>query len=319
MRLTVHSGRLRALFASGCVLAVLAVAPAAHASTVSEANGTLSVVTAPGEANNVTIVEWGMALKVTDSGTKRGVPIALTVGMGCFRLSSNSATCARPSKGVSVNLGDGDDVADLRDGVTDSLVCGPGNDSGNAETDDSVAPDCEAVTKPVIVTPVDPPPVTVDPPADPVVDPPVVVTTPPVNSVPPTIPPQTVGISSSGVATVVVACPADSGGCKGVVTIALPGAAAARHAKVAAAGKAAALKIGSTNFKVAAGKSKKVPVRLSKRGRQRILRGRTRRARISVTTQAADGTTTVTTQDVTLHPKKAKKAKARKRRKAHHL
>jgi hypothetical protein len=315
MRLSVHSGRLRALLVSGCAIAVLAAAPAAHASSVSEANGTLNITAAIGEANNVSIAQWGFGLKITDTGTKSGFPVGLTVGVGCWRLSSNSATCARPTQGASVNLGDGDDVVDLRDGVTDSLVCGPGNDGGNAETDDSVAADCEAVAKPVI--PVDPP-VTTDPPVDtPVtVDPPVV-TPPPANSVPPSIPAQTVGISASGVATVRVACPVGSGGCNGVVTIALPGAATARHAKAAAAPHntaLTALTIGSAKFKLAAGKSKSVPVRLSKRGRQRILRGRKRRrAKITVTTHAADGTTLVVTQNVTLRAP----AKPKKRHKGH--
>jgi hypothetical protein len=300
MRLSVHSGRLRALVLSGCAIAVLAAAPAAHASTVSETNGTLNVTASPGEANHVTIAAWGFGLKVTDSGTKNGVAVGLTVGMGCWRLSANSATCATPAKGATVNLGDGDDVVDLRDGITDSLVCGPGNDSGNAETADSVAADCEAVTKPS--TPVDPPVTATDPPVDtPVtVDPPVV-TTPAANSVPSSIPAQTVGISASGVARVRVACPVGSGGCEGVVTITLPGAAIARHAKATIARKAAALTIGSAKFKLAAGKSKSVPVRLSKRGRQRILRGRKRRrAKITVTTHAADGTTKVTTRNVML-------------------
>jgi hypothetical protein len=311
MRLTVHSGRLRALVLSGCLIAVLAAAPAAHASSVSEANGTLNVAAAPGEANELTIAPWGFALKVTDTGTKNGVPVGLTVGMGCWRLSANSATCATPTKGATVNLGDGDDVVDLRDGITDSLVCGPGNDSGSAETADTVGRDCEAVTKPV--TPVDPPVTTTDPPVDtPVtVDPPVV-TTPPANSVPPSIPAQTVGISASGVARVLLACPVDSGGCNGVVTITLPGAAIASHAKVTVAPTDTALKIGSAKFKLAAGKSKSVPVRLSKRGRQRILRGRkSRRAKITVTTHAADGTTKVTTQNVTLS------APAKKHKKRH--
>jgi len=322
MRVSVNPGRLRALLAAGGLLAVLAWAPAAHAATVSEAGGKLSYAAATGEANHLTIAPWGLSLKVTETGTRNGFPIALTVGYGCWRLSSTSAAC--PRTGATVNLGDGNDVVNLTDGVTDSLTCGAGNDSGSAETADTVAADCEAVTKPVV--PVDPAPVvdpgtpTVDPPADPVVDPPVV--NPPIvdplatNSVPPTLPPQTVGISASGVATVLVACPADSGGCRGVVTITIPAIASRRHAKVAAARKAATVKVGSAKFNVAAGKSKRVPVRLSKRGRQRILRGRsrgrTRRARISVTTRAADGTTTVTTQDVTLRPRAKSKKKKHK-------
>ena len=316
MRNSVHPSPLRALLAAGAVVVALAVAPAAHAATVSEASGKLNFVAATGEANHVTIAPWGLTLKVTETGTKSGTPIALTVGSGCWRLSSSSAMCgwAQPV----VNLGDGDDVVDLRDGLTDSLTCGAGNDSGDAETADTVAADCEAVTKPT--APVDPG--TVDPPTDPVVDPPVVdppvvdppLADPPANAVPPTIPPQTVGISASGVARVLVACPADSGGCKGVVTIALPAYSSLPHAKVVAARKSAAVKIGSARFKAAAGTSKTVPVRLSKRGRQRILRHRSRRARITVTTRSATGTTVVTSQDVTLRPRgKAKSRKASRR------
>jgi hypothetical protein len=318
MRLSVHQSRLRALLAAGAALVVMAVAPAAHAATVSEAGGKLNYTAATGEANHVSILPWGLMLKVTETGTRNGSPIALSVGSGCWRLSTSSASCARAAAVVS--LGDANDVVDLRNGLTDSLTCGAGSDGGDAETADAVAADCEAVTKPALPvdpgTVVDPP---IDPGTDPVVDPPVVdppVVDPPAgNSVPPTIPPQTVGISASGIARVLVACPADSGGCQGVVTITLPAVSSRRHAKLVAAKKSAALKIGSARFKAAAGTSKSVSVRLSKRGRQRILRGRKRRrARITVTTQSATGTTFVATQDVTLRPpSKAKRRKTSRR------
>jgi hypothetical protein len=310
MRHSVHPGRLCALLAAGAVAAVLAVTPAANAATVSVASGKLHYTAAPGEANHVAIVPWGLSLKVTETGKKSGTAIPLTVGVGCWRLSTNSAACTYLPAVVS--LGDGDDVVDLRNAVPDSLTCGAGSDSGDAETGDTLAADCESVTKPA---PTDPP--VIDPPVidPPVVDPPVIdpVETAPANSVPPTIPPQTVGISASGIATVLVACPADSGGCSGVVTIALPPASIARHAKLGIARKAAGFKLGSARFKAAAGKSKSVPVRLSKRGRQRILRHRSRRARITVATRSATGTTVVTSQDVTLRLPKAKKRKARRR------
>ena len=310
---------------------VLAVVPAAHAATVGEANHTLSYVAATGEANHVTIAPWGFSFKVSDTGTKAGVPIVLTPGTGCYRLTTSSVTCSLGVSAIAFDGGDGDDGldaslvslpvnaaggagddtlttgagADTLDGGdgTDTIACGAGADTDSADAVDVVAADCETVTRPETpVTPTDP--ITPTAPTDPI--------SPPVgtNAVPPTIPAQTVGISPSGVATVLVACPADSGGCAGVVTITIPAAASSRHAKLTAASKAAAVKVGSAKFKVAAGKSKSVPVRLSKRGRQRILRGRSRRARISVTTRAADGTTTVTTQDVTLRPR----AKGKKRK-----
>jgi hypothetical protein len=311
MRLSVHPGRLCAPLAAGALLLVLA-APAAHAATVSETGGKLSYVASAGEANHVTIAPFGLGLKVTETGTRNGAPIALTVGQGCWRLSTNSAACTRVS--AVVDLGDRDDVVDARDGVTDAVTCGTGTDSGNAEEGDTLAADCESVLKPVV--PVDPGTVVVDPPIDPpaldppLVDPPVVVD-PPANSVPASIPPQTVGISASGVATVKIACPADSGGCKGVVTITLPASSSRRHAKVVAARKSPAVKVGSARFKAKAGTSKSVPVRLSKRGRQRILRGRSRRARITVTTRSAAGTTVVTSQDVALRPRAKRRARRR--------
>jgi hypothetical protein len=326
MRHPAHPGPPRALLAAGAALVLLALAPAAHAATVSASSSAIDYRAGAGEANHLTIAPWGMMLKVTESGTRSGQAVALTVGSGCWRVSTTSAAC--PDVPAHVNLGDGNDVVDLRDGVTDTLVCGPGLDSGDAETADGVGADCETVAKPavtpdpVVEPPTDPvvdPPV-VDPPVvdPPVVDPPVVdpaIVDPPGNSVPPSIPPQTVGISAGGVASVLVACPADSGGCKGVVAITLPAAAGRRRAggaRLVAAKRGVALKIGSARFKAAAGTSKTVRVRLSKRGRQRILRGRSRRARISVTTRSAAGSVAVTTQDVTLRPPKAKKRKARR-------
>lgn len=130
---------------------------------------------------------------------------------------------------------------------------------------------------------------------------------------PATIPPQTVRISASGVASVRVACPADSGGCKGTVALVLPRASASA---ASAARKRATIRLGRARFDAAAGTESVVPVRLSKRGRQRIVKGRRGRgrARIVVTTRKADGTKSVATQDVAIHVKRhPAKRKARRR------
>lgn len=350
-RHSVHPGRLRTLLAAGAVVAVLAAAPAvAQAASVSEASAKLNYVAGPGEANHVTIVPWGFYFKVTETGTKNGAAIALSVGPGCWRLSSSAASCGLAVSGITFDGGDGDDFldasklwtavtatggagddalstgagADTLDGGdgTDTISCGGGTDADNADALDVVAADCENVTRPE--PPTDPgepgstdpgstdpgstDPGSTDPGTDPV--------PPGANAVPPTIPPQAVSISLTGVATVVVVCPLESGGCRGVVTITIPGAASRRHAKPVAASKrkTPALKVGSAKFKAAAGSAKRVPVRLSKRGRQRILRGRTRRARITVATRSAAGTTTVTTQDVTLRPRPRPKDREARRR-----
>ena len=242
---------------------------------------------------------------------------------------------------VTVNGGAGDDTLvtgggnDTLDGGagTDSLTCGAGSDGGAADAADTVAPDCESVVRPAQGTvpttdPVDPQPVT-DPAPDPQTgdegtgpdagDNPDLPGPGPepgpgpgaANAVPPTIPAQTVSVGANGVARVTVSCPADSGGCSGTVAIVMPTtamSAAGVHAKPKAPKP---VTLGRAKFTAAAGTSPTVPVRLSKRGRQRILRGRrSGRARIVVSTRGADGTVTTSTQDVTIRA--ARKVKRRR-------
>jgi RTX calcium-binding nonapeptide repeat (4 copies) len=137
----------------------------------------------------------------------------------------------------------------------------------------------------------------------------------PANAVPPTIPAQTVAVGANGVARVAVSCPADSGGCAGTVAIVLPTAAMRTAGAHEARAKWKAPKpvtLGRAKFTAAAGTTPTIPVRLSKRGRQRILRGRRSRgrARIVVSTRSADGNVTVSSQDVTIRA--ARKAKRRR-------
>jgi hypothetical protein len=222
--------------------------------------------------------------------------------------------------------GIGNDTFDSRDTASDTLVCGDGIDGGNADVLDSIPGDCEAVQGGPAPPSTDPNPIApiTDPVTDPVAGPtttdpapgtepsdgPQNTATPAANSVPASIPSQTVSLSASGVARVRVECPADSGGCSGAVTIELPTAGAVKRtgngklSAVAAAGHRAPLKIGRSKFKAAAGTAVIVPVRLSKRGRQRIVRGRRARARIVVTTRKADGSTSVAAQDVTIAAKR---------------
>jgi hypothetical protein len=205
--------------------------------------------------------------------------------------------------------GAGDDNFQARDGAADTLACGAGNDSGIADAADTLAADCEAVLPPP--PPVDPgttDPGSTDPgTTDPgTTDPGTTAPSTTANSVPASIPAQTVGVSASGVASVQIVCPADSGGCSGSVVIDIPQAASTkRHRKPKVAAKAAAhphalLQIGKAKFSAKAGTSPVVPVRLSKRGRQRILRSHRSKARITVTSRSAAGRTVVTTQEVTI-------------------
>jgi RTX calcium-binding nonapeptide repeat (4 copies) len=403
----------------------------AGAASVSEASGSLSYTAATGEANDVTIAPWGLALKVSEAGKAGKKPIALTAGTGCWRLSKDSAACAVPVNGIQFEAGDGADSLDASaltrtgvsagggegddvlttgagtdalnggsgsdtlsggagddnfqasDGELDTITCGVGSDGGSADADDALATDCESVLMPApAVTNPDPgsgptgPADTGDtgkPTKDPgngnagagnttdpvggasdgtgggnpaghghggATDPDQTGTSDPdqagtadpdqpddtdrgeqtgsdgtgsdrgsraANAVPPTIPPQTVGVSASGVASVQIVCPPDSGGCSGSVVIDIPQAASGNRRRTmakAAARRRTGLRIGKAKFTAKAGTSPVVPVRLSKRGRQRIVRGRRSRARITVTTRSAAGGSVVSTQEVTIRPRR---------------
>jgi Ca2+-binding RTX toxin-like protein len=200
--------------------------------------------------------------------------------------------------------GPGDDTLTARDGAVDQLVCGGGTDGGTADDSDTIATDCEAVALPP--PPSDPPatdPPATDPPAgDPPTDP-AQRTEPPRNSQPPRIPSQTASVTRNGVALVKLVCPADSGGCSGTVALELIEAAPAPgRGKIAVSARRRRVSIGRSRFKAKAGKTTTVRVRLSKRGRQRILRGRkkTRRVRLSTTTRTADGKVEVTSRTISV-------------------
>jgi hypothetical protein len=382
MRSLLHLRRLSVLLAAGAMSMALAPGTAGAAS-VSETAGSLSYAAAVNETNDVKIEPWGLAIRVTEAGLKSDKkPIALTVGTGCWKLSTIAAACAIPANGIqfeggdgadrldastltatrvnagggdgddtvstgggadSLNGGDGadtlssgagDDNIQARDDTADTIVCGGGSDSGIDDVADSVGADCESVLPPTQVVDPDPDPdpgsadtdpAGTDDPADDLGDPVDDPSDPDTsdsgnahgngtkhhgsraaNAVPPAIPPQTVGVTAAGVATVKIVCPPDSGGCSGTVVIDLPQPASGKGtlAKVAARGPAA-LRIGKAKFNAKAGTSPVVAVRLSKRGRQRIIRRHRSKARITVTTRSATGGSVVTTQEVTIRPKRS--------------
>lgn len=212
--------------------------------------------------------------------------------------------------------GPGNDNFYVSDGALDTVSCGGGTDAGDADLLDSFDPDCESVLRPEAPVAPEPKPPAQDPtapepdrgspddPGDTATATPAATATPsrvaPANAAAPTIPAQTVRISASGVARVQVVCPADSGGCAGTVAIELPTSSKGRL--VASARKRRSSRIGRARFTAKAGTAPIVPVRLSKRGRQRIVRGRRSRGRIRVTTRSADGRRVVTTREVAFSP-----------------
>jgi hypothetical protein len=92
------------------------------------------------------------------------------------------------------------------------------------------------------------------------------------------------------------------------VSIELPAAKTASAAR-----RRSSTTIGRARFTAKAGTSSIVPVQLTKRGRQRIIRRHSRRGRIRISTRTVNGTRIVTTEDVTFTTgAKAKRTRGRR-------
>ena len=150
------------------ILCPLVLATPAGASTLrlNGQSGKADFDAAPGETNRVVITDEATSILVTDDAP-------LAAGTGCDQVGAASVRC--PAGRVKVTLGDGDDSfsasgatpVDLdpgagadtvtggggddaiaaRDGVRDVIVCGGGADKGEADLEDEVAADCEAVVR----------------------------------------------------------------------------------------------------------------------------------------------------------------------------
>jgi hypothetical protein len=102
---------LRATLALAGLMAALAVAPAAHASTASFSNGTVTITTVPGETNVVWVYgELSQYGEISDTA-------GITPGPGCNAVSPTQVECGPQQDGGSVTYGHYDTVvADLGDG-----------------------------------------------------------------------------------------------------------------------------------------------------------------------------------------------------------
>jgi Ca2+-binding RTX toxin-like protein len=172
--------------------------------------------------------------------------------------------------------GAGDDTLNSRDnGTVDTVSCGEGTDTVNADTTDNVAADCETATRAV-------PPVGTGPgqPAGPggpggsggpggtVLGPLLVIK-------------KTAKVDKKGRAPLRITCPASStGGCAGALTL---------------SGKA-----GKASFVIAAGRAKTVRVKLSKKARGTIKRKKKLQVTVKATARGAAGVDRVTSVKVLL-------------------
>lgn len=234
-----------------------------------------------------------------------------------------------------VDGGAGADAISLRDGETDAATCGSEADAVAADPGDLLATDCESVdrsaqtvtTTVTVATPPPPPPApdTTPPPAaapagaetpSPAVDTPR--PTPPPNPhprAPLTDPPaveigrRTATASPSGVVGIGLSCPDGStGACVGdlVVTMNVPVRALERSRQrvdlIRAARRRKVVKIskGRRKFQIAAGESKSVPVRLSRRGRTALGHRNKLVVRAWVSVKDGNGDTITTSRAITV-------------------
>jgi hypothetical protein len=226
---------------------------------------------------------------------------------------SDGADSIDPGPGADkVDAGGGADAIAARDGAADDVKCGSEFDTGNADSNDKVDVDCEALEGAATGAVVGTPPVgggttgttpspdgTQDPATPGATTPPVAKLDPLANPLPVLIPAQDTKLDLNGIAAVRVSCPSGTGRCRGTVTLEVVESDLGK-ARVAAA-TAKLVKIGEARFAAKAGAKPVVKVRLSRRGRRRVLRGRTRQhCRITVTTTSPIGKTLVTRRTITL-------------------
>ena len=256
------------------LLVFLLAAPAAHASSVAIEGDTLTYTAAAGEKNYLKLYESGGYYVIEDRGT---AAISAT-GTSCSVYLNRYVFCERTRvDAVHVLAGDGDDTLRAENGVVEEVECGAGSDSVTADADDLVAQDCYPDPPPVEEPPAE------DPPADEKDPAPAAIT---VSEAP-------VTMDARGNVPVEVACPATAAdGCVGQVTLSMP------TAGVAMARRSARVLGRSRRFKLAAGQSRVVPVRLSRRS-ARIIKtrgGKRRRVKLNVTVEVttATGTEAVT-------------------------
>jgi hypothetical protein len=209
--------------------------------------------------------------------------------------------------------GSGDNTINSRNGKADTVSCGAGTDTVTADPGDTVAADCESVDTGAVAVSTGGQPTDGGSTGD------GSSTTPSGTDTPPTLAPIVVSpapttVTRSNYVPVTVSCPPASTGCEGVITLSLDVPAASGH-KVAAARRQKLVLGRSRHFKLAAGKSGAIPVRLSRRG-TRIFRARGGAKRslkltASVTLRTSAGTQTVTST-VLVHAARRQPPRARR-------
>ena len=251
----------------------------------------------------------------------------------------NGDDAAAGGSGVdSFDTGAGNDSIAARDGHAESLRCGAGADHGSADADDTLAADCESDverpgapalpgTEPAVQPPADDPAVVGDSAGDDgdAADDDAAIEDDPVAEhaeAPVTIEaPPLLQATPGGAIQIGVSCAADAGDCAGSIAIVEEGGVvksvakltSARRGKRTRTSKPKAVVLGRARFSVGAGQTKAVTVRLSRAGRQRIIKKKKRRtrAKLVVTVVAPDGTKATSVKTVTIAIPKERRTRGR--------
>ena len=182
----------------------------------------------------------------------------------------------------TLEAGNGDDILLSRDTVTDVVNCGAGTDSIDVDAGDTVAADCErpATTAPGSPTAV-PGAATLDG------------------------LPASVRLTRKGYLRIQVRCPITAvNGCSGSVTIEVLARSAGVTLSAAAGGK-------GKRFSLKAGESKVTKVKISRNGRQRVLKRKRAKCKVSVHTSATGNKRLTVSKKITVKAPKKKQRRSR--------
>jgi Ca2+-binding RTX toxin-like protein len=200
----------------------------------------------------------------------------------------------------SLQGGDGNDTIDSRDATADQVSCGADGDSVTADSNDTIAADCESVDVAASAG---------GPAGGPADDGGVVV-----SQADPFVSPGPVHVTRAGIARIPISCPAGGDACTGIIKLyelrrrtSTKGTDGARTSRRSRPKK---VFMGRASFSVKAGEKHRVSVKLSRNGRRRVLRKGKVRCSVSVATVDSEGKRKVTTTKVTL---KAPKRQGKRR------
>lgn len=213
----------------------------------------------------------------------------------------------------SVDASYGADKIFVRDGAVDSVSCGADTDIGERDADDTLTADCEAVVPPGVETPTSPDSTGdgstgTDDGDDDTTDPGL---TDPIEAIMPVVVPQAPRANSNGAIPIKVRCPETAAaGCVGTVSAEL---AEDGDDQVAAARRRATPKPpkgGSKRFKLAAGQTKAVPVRLDRRTARRLKSRRALKVKVTIELEVDGGQVLKSASTITVRERRTANRRA---------